>query len=225
MSELILVMIIFFVLKMLMESAKKRLPPQEMPEYRFPGDDLPLPGPWNRRTENGAETETSMSGPWDIPGEPRADAPLPGPWDEKSSRPEPLETKTEPRREPGYKPETAAEPGPVREKRPEPRPKDRPRDRSEQVMFPEPRQVMVPGNPVPGRESVLHPGERETVETQGREAAAVLGHLRKRRKRQANPLTAVLSSQPALVGSIVLGQVLGTRGGRAAARRNPTSGI
>jgi len=230
MSELILVMIIYFVFRMLKESAKKRLPPQEPPEYRFPGDDLPLPGPWNRRTENEAETETetAMSGPWNIPGEPRGDAPLPGPWDKEAPRPRPLETKAEPRREPGYKPETAAEPGPVREKRQKPRQEAKPRDRAvEQVMVPGPRPVTVPGNPVPGREALpCRPGNREAVELQGREAAAVREQpLRRRRKRCSNPLTAVLSSQPTLVGSIVLGQVLGTRGGRAAERRNPTSRI
>lgn len=218
MSELILVMIVYFVFRMLKESAKKRVPPEELPEYRSPGHDLPLPGPWNRRTEKDAEAETSMSGPLDVPGAPRDDdAQLPGPWDKKGPRPAPVEPKAEPRRKPGYEPETAAESGPVREQRQKPRREEKPRDRAvEQVMVPKPRPV--PGIQVPGREPV----PRDAVEPKSREAVAVWEQPPgRRRQSHPNPLAAVLGSQSTLVGSIVLGQVLGTRGGRAAEKRNP----
>ena len=216
MKELILIMFIYFVIQMLRRAAQERLPRQELPEYRQPREDAPLPGPWNRRAET--EAEPSLPGPWDIPGEPRGDTPLPGPWEKKSPRERSVEVKTEPRWEPEFEPEPAYKPGPVGDKRSEARPRDR---AVEQVRIPEPRRGTDMGTQVPGRELFPGPsGECEAVSPHGRRAVAMQEPLRRRRRKgRVNPLTAVLGSKSTLVGSMVLGQVLGTRGGLAGERK------
>lgn len=225
MNTLILIMFIYFVMQLLRRAAQgQQQPRQDLPEYRPSREDAPLPGPWNRRTET--EAEPSLPGPWDIPGEPRGDTPLPGPWEKKSPRERPVETKTEPRWEPEFEPEPGYEPGPVQEKRYKPQPEARPHDRGDElVRIPEPRRGTDAGAPVPRREVFPGPsGECEAVSPQGRRAAAMQEPLRRRRRKcRVNPLTAVLSSQSTLVGSMVLGQVLGTRGGLAGERKKPPS--
>lgn len=222
MKTLILIMFIFFVFKMLSEAAKKHIPRQDLPEFRTSGgDDAPLSGPWNRRTETGAES--SLPGSWDIPAEPNGDAPLPGPWERKSPREQSVESR--PRWETEFEPEPAYEPGPVREKRRKPQSAARPRDRAvEPVTIPEQRRSTdMMDAPVLGRSAYVgHSDECEVVGLQDRRAAAMqepMRRERKRRRRADNPLAAVLSCHTTLVGSMVLGQVLGTRGGRKAERR------
>jgi len=185
MKEIILIAFIYFVVQMLRRTAQGQQPRQDLPEYRQPGEDAPLPGPW------------------DIPGETRADTPLPGPWDNKSPRERPVEVKTEP----SWEPEPIFEPVPVGD--------NRSHDRAvEQVRNPEPRRCTDVGTPVSRRDD-FPVSAGETVTMQQRR--------RRRRKRRVNPLTAVLGSQSTLVGSMVLGQVLGTRGGLAGERKKTSS--
>jgi len=216
MKELILIMFIYFVVQMLRKAAQERLPRQDLPEYRSSREDSPLPGPWNRRPET--EAEPSLPGPWETPGE-RGDTPLPGPWEKKSPRERPMEAKTEPRWEAEFEPEPACEPGSVPEKRYKPQPEARPRDKAVgQLKIPEQRQGTVMDTRVPGRE--LFSGPSGECEASSPQVVAVQKPLRRRRRKgRVNPLTAVLCSQSTLVGSIVLGQVLGTRGGLAGERK------
>ncbi|MFA7466844.1 MAG: hypothetical protein WCY82_01080 [Desulfotomaculaceae bacterium] len=142
------------------------------------------------------------------------DVPLSGPWDNSSSRERPVEAKTESGWESEFEPDPqpAYEPGPVGGKRQQPKPEARPRDRAavEQVRIPESCRSIDLGTP----------GECEAVSPQGRKAAAMQAPCRRRRRKgRVNPLTAVLDSQSTLVGSMVLGQVLGIRGGLAGERK------
>ena len=168
-------------------------PRQDLPENRQTGEDDPLPGPWNRRAET--DVESSLPGPWDIPGEPRGDMPLPGPWENKSPRERPMETTMEPRWEPESEPA-------------------------------QPRRDTGMGTPVSRRDTLpVSAGECEAVDPQNRRAVVMQQERfrRRRRKCRVNPLTAVLDSHSTLVGSMVLGQVLGTRGGLAGERKKTSS--
>lgn len=171
-------------------------------------DDAPLPGPWDRRAER--DQDSPLPGPWDRPLETGGDESLPGPWDRKQEREIPVEAETyempdyqpapAPRREQSSPREAADEPFGLPEK---PRQAERPKPAVEPGVAPH----STLGEAAPAhRDSAV----AATTQPPGMEH---------RHHQRQNPLKAVLSGQSTLVGSMVLGQVLGTRGGRAKHRR------
>lgn len=230
MKTILLILFIYFIFQMLRKATQGQPPRGEIPGYRSPGeDDAPLPGPWNRRREPAdgsplplprerrAEPagDKPLPGPWERRTEPVEDIPLPGPWDRRQEQEKPVETETynEPEYEPGKEPVGTKHPFP------EPPPRDaaaEPFPRREKPWREDRKQPEKDGKtprPVPGdKEPFCAPEDR---------AAAVRQPLRpeRRHRRQVNPLEAVLRSKTTLVGSIVMGEVLGHRGGRAASRR------
>jgi hypothetical protein len=169
--------------------------PRGVPERG--ADDAPLPGPWNRIP--GSETDVPLPGPWNkFPAPEQADIPLPGPWGrgpvdagreadrgrvDRNREPEPIPEKSQPRGKTGL--------GTGR------------RDPEEAETFGEgPRRL-------PGR-TVVSKTDKETGDAKG----AVLEPACRERKRcrSRNPL-AVLNDRSAMAGSMVLGEVIGSRGG------------
>lgn len=172
----------------------------EMPFYSNIRDDAPLPGPWNRPAER--EQDSPLPGPWDRPLETGGDEPLPGPWSKKQEREVPAEVES-------YEaPEYQSAPEPRREQSSPWEVDDEPFGLPE-----EPRRADLP-KPEPAAAPEAAAAHRDSA------AAATSQPQRRRHKRlNQNPLEAVLSGKSTLVGSMVLGQVLGTRGGRAKHRR------
>lgn len=234
MKTILLILFVFLVFQTLKRMAGEQNR-RQVPGYRILDDDAPLPGPWNRRSEpvekspapqTGARRaepggDSPLPGPWNRLPE---DLPLPGPWDRKQKRQEPVQTG--PYAEPGYEepgyeeagygaggeptgtgrqplpgapPRKAPEPPPVKPER-EPGKRFRKEDRT-----PFRQEKIAAGEPV------CPPDERP--------AAAQPSGRKRRAGRRQNPLEAVLASHTTLVGSIVLGEVLGRRGGRMANRR------
>ncbi|SFQ99805.1 hypothetical protein [Desulfoscipio geothermicus] len=162
-------------------------------------DDAPLAGPWNRMP--GPEADVPLPGPWNkFPAPEEADMPLPGPWDrgpvdagrdtdrgrvDRDREPEPMPEKRQPCENTGL--------GTGR------------RDPDEVKPFEEgPRRL-------PDRAAVSKL-DKKTGDAKG--AVSESACRERKRCRSRNPLAAVLNDRSALAGSMVLGEVIGSRGGR-----------
>jgi hypothetical protein len=193
-KTLIIILLVYLIIIRLRGKAPRyqfprpEAPRPAVPDYRPAGDDLPLPGPWSSPTD-------------------QEDAPLPGPWNRParsgetcSERPDkPVEQH---RQTPG-KPEPQLDTDLQRDRA---RDAEQRRDRTapgtgegEFTRCPRPAPAGEKGNCAPG-EKAAAPGRQL--------------HRERKRYRAGNPVVAALHSKSTLAASVVLGEVLGPRGGR-----------
>lgn len=196
MKTLIVILLVYLVISRLRNKAAR---------YQFPRPEVPSPDVPDRRP---AEDDLPLPGPWNIP-DGREDAPLPGPWQEaKVEAPgEPVEQHRRAPAEPESQPDTGPARGRVKDM------EQRRDHEGEEEQLP-PRIAAGAGE----GESIRCPRPDWAAVKNNRAAIkrpAAHGQLRGRKHRRAgNSLVASLQSKPALAASIVLGEVLGPRGGR-----------
>lgn len=148
-----------------------------------------VPRPQNSGYRTANDEEMPLSGPWDLP-EADEDAPLSGPWNRtpQDMRTEPLEPK-------------AQHELPEKKDAGVPKQFDQ-RERAENTREETHRDKQIAA-------ILSRSDDKQQAEPQ-------LFHAprKKHQNRNDNPLVAALNSRSALVGSIVLGEVLGSRGGK-----------
>ncbi len=219
MKTALLILFFYFLFRALRKPTGKR-------GLSLPGiieDDSPLPGPWNRPT--GRDQDLPLPGPWDRPAETGAgDKPLPGPWDRKREKDTPVET--QPAGDTGREHEPAPESPRTKQAPPQKTApyESVPETRTEHE---KPRRyTRDAGSGFDGKQeqpSCLAGDKKEDNGKVDRAAASIQSQSQecKPRKRRENPLEAVLGDKKTLVGGLVLGEVLGSRGGRAVKKNMP----
>ncbi|WP_449241222.1 hypothetical protein [Desulfoscipio gibsoniae] len=206
MSSIIIILIIAYVImskfmgrdgRNMPERSAGRLPEdieQSFPDYAASrSDDGPLTGPWNTSPRS---SDGPLPGPWNTSAGGGEDGPLPGPW------------------EPDSPPAAEDKPRLAPEPEDEPRTPRREREQTYSAVVPA-SELGEKAYAGPRKHSRAAAAEGMACSIDHASAASLQpSPAAPRQRHAANPLAVALRSKRALVGSMIIGELLNSRGGR-----------